>query len=101
MSRSHLICLAIIGHILIAALSPSTRAADVPAQAAANGGRPNILFIMTDDHAAHAISALRQRGQPDAEHGPARAAKGCGSTAVSSTNSICTPSRATILTGKY
>ncbi len=31
--------------------------APVWAQAKANGKRPNILFIMTDDHAAHAISA--------------------------------------------
>ena len=38
--------------------------------------RPNIIFIMTDDHAAHAISAWLAR-QPDAEHRSA-GARGAG-----------------------
>ncbi len=62
--------------------------------------RPNILFIFSDDHAEHAISAngskVNQTPQID------RLAKD-GARFVNSfvTNSICTPSRATLLTGQY
>ena len=62
--------------------------------------RPNILFIMSDDHAAHAMSCYGSRinRTPNID----RIAEGgmilhnCFCT-----NSICTPSRASILTGKY
>jgi len=62
--------------------------------------RPNILFIMSDDHAYQAISAydttLIQTSNID------RLAKeGMLFTNASVTNSICAPSRATILTGKH
>ena len=62
--------------------------------------RPNILFIMADDHAAHAISAyggrINQTPQID------RIARdGMRFDRCFCTNSICTPSRACILTGKY
>ena len=62
--------------------------------------RPNILFIMTDDHAAHAISAygskLNQTPNLDRIASGGLLMKNCFVT-----NSICTPSRATLLTGKY
>src|SRR5262247_1985975 len=75
-------------------LVPST----VAAQAAA--GRPNILFIMTDDHAAHAIGAYGSRvnSTPNLDR---LARDGALLTSVFATNSICTPSRAAILTGQY
>ena len=62
--------------------------------------RPNIIFIMSDDHAAHAISSygskVNQTPQLD------RLAKnGTRFANAFVTNSICTPSRATLLTGKY
>ena len=62
--------------------------------------RPNILFIMSDDHAYQAISAysdiLIQTPNID------RIGKeGMRFTNASVTNSICAPSRATILTGKH
>lgn len=62
--------------------------------------RPNILFIMTDDHAAHAISCYGSRinQTPFLDR---IAAQGMRMDNVFATNSICTPSRATILTGKY
>ena len=65
--------------------------------------RPNILFIMSDDHAAQAISAY---GSRLAEVAPTpnidRLAKeGMLFRNCFCTNSICTPSRSTILTGKY
>jgi len=62
--------------------------------------RPNILFIMADDHAAHAISAygstINQTPQLDRLAG-----QGMRFDRMFAVNSICTPSRATILTGKY
>jgi arylsulfatase A-like enzyme len=65
--------------------------------------KPNILFIMSDDHAMQAISAyghpvsqLAQTPNIDrlAEQGALFTANYCG-------NSICGPSRATVLTGKH
>ena len=62
--------------------------------------RPNILYIMSDDHAAHAISAygsrINQTPQLDRI-----AQEGMRFDHCFCTNSICTPSRATILTGLY
>ena len=62
--------------------------------------RPNILFIMSDDHAYQAISAYDQKliNTPNID----RIAEG-GAIFENAcvTNSICAPSRATILTGKH
>ncbi len=69
----------------------------VPAVAAE---RPNILFIMTDDHAAHAIGAYGSRvNETPRLDGLAREGMLFRNAFV--TNSICTPARASILTGKY
>jgi len=62
--------------------------------------RPNILYIMTDDHAAHAISAYGSKVN-QTPHLDRLAAGGIRFDRCFATNSICTPSRATILTGKY
>jgi arylsulfatase A-like enzyme len=71
-----------------------------PAVVAAEPARPNILYIMSDDHAAHAISAYGSRiNQTPSIDRLAR--EGVRFDCVYATNSICTPSRATILTGKY
>lgn len=62
--------------------------------------RPNIIFIMSDDHAYQAISAYSNHliETPNID----RIAKmGMLFTNASVTNSICAPSRATILTGKH
>ena len=62
--------------------------------------RPNIVFIMSDDHAAHAIGATAAAiNRPRIS--TASRTEGCGSTTCFCTNSICAPSRATILTGTY
>lgn len=62
--------------------------------------KPNILFIMSDDHAAHAISAygsrINQTPQIDRI-----AQEGVRLSNCHCTNALCTPSRATILTGQY
>jgi arylsulfatase A-like enzyme len=62
--------------------------------------RPNILFIMSDDHAAHAISAYASHVNrtPNIDR---LAKEGMLMANVFATNSICTPSRAAILTGQY
>lgn len=65
--------------------------------------RPNILFIMSDDHTAHAISAY---GGRLAEVAPTPnidrlASEGALFKNAFCTNSICSPSRACILTGQY
>src|SRR3954463_8124496 len=62
--------------------------------------RPNILFIMTDDHAAHAMSCYGSKVNetPNLDR---IAQGGIRFQNAFVTNSICTPSRATILTGKY
>jgi len=67
---------------------------------ARNADRPNILFIMSDDHAAHAIGAYGSRinQTPNLDR---LAREGALLTSVFATNSICTPSRAAILTGQY
>lgn len=62
--------------------------------------RPNILFIMTDDHAAHAISAYGSKinQTPNLDR---LAKEGLRFNNCFAVNSICAPSRASILTGKY
>ena len=65
-----------------------------------NPSRPNILFIMSDDHAYQAISAYNDRliRTPNIDR---LAEQGALFTNSCVTNSICAPSRATILTGKH
>ena len=62
--------------------------------------RPNVVLIMSDDHAAHAISAYGSRinTTPNLDR---IANGGIRFDACCCTNSICTPSRAAILTGTY
>ncbi len=62
--------------------------------------RLNILFIMTDDHAAHAISAYGSQVNKT-PYLDQLAAEGMIFSSVMCTNPICTPSRAGILTGRY
>tara|TARA_B100000003_G_scaffold208673_1_gene229759 strand:+ start:2771 stop:4387 length:1617 start_codon:yes stop_codon:yes gene_type:complete len=62
--------------------------------------RPNILFIMSDDHAYQAISAYDDKliRTPNIDR---IADEGMLFTNACVTNSICAPSRAVILTGKH
>jgi len=86
-------CLIVAGLLLgLLAFAPAgLRAADE---------RPNILYIMADDHAAHAIGAYGSKVNqtPNIDR---LAKEGMRFTNCFVTNSICTPSRAVILTGKY
>src|SRR5215813_2371076 len=67
---------------------------------AAQRQQPNILYIMADDHASHAISAYGSRINRT-PHIDRIAQGGVRFTNCFCTNSICTPSRAAILTGQY
>ena len=65
--------------------------------------RPNIVFIMSDDHAVSAVSAYNDwlskvAPTPNIDR---IADNGMLMTRTFNTNSICGPSRASILTGKY
>lgn len=62
--------------------------------------RPNIVFIMSDDHAYQAISAYGH-GLNKTPHIDRLATEGAIFTRACVTNSICAPSRAVMLTGKH
>lgn len=82
---------------LFASLALTLAAAAIPARAT---DRPNILFIMTDDHSSNAMSCYGSKVNqtPNLDR---IAKEGMRFDDCFVTNSICTPSRATILTGKY
>ncbi|QDU28812.1 Arylsulfatase [Anatilimnocola aggregata] len=69
-------------------------------QVLAAADKPNILFIFSDDHAQHAISAYGSKVN-QTPHLDRLAKAGARFTNSFVTNSICTPSRATLLTGQY
>ncbi|MHC5058817.1 MAG: sulfatase family protein [Planctomycetota bacterium] len=78
-------------------------AAAVPRAARGAGKRPNTLFMMSDDHTSQAIgcyglrlSACARTPNIDRVRAEGALLRNCFCT-----NSICVPSRATILTGQY
>ncbi len=84
-----------------AAPSPAPLAG--PARQTAQQQRPNILYIMSDDHAYQAISAY---GSPVSRLAPTPnidriARNGARFDQSFVTNSLCGPSRAAMLTGKF
>ncbi len=64
------------------------------------GRRPNILFIMTDDHASRAMSCYGG-GLNDTPNMDRIAKEGIRFDDCFCTNGLCAPSRAVILTGKH
>ena len=72
-------------------------ALSMPAWGAA---RPNILLIFTDDHCEQALSAY-DSSRMSTPHMDRIAKEGMRFNRCYVTNSICGPSRAVILTGKY
>jgi len=82
--------------LLLLALQVATKAND-------QNLRPNVLFIMSDDHAAHGVSAYESRlakiaPTPTIDR---LAKEGALFKNAFCTNAICAPSRACILTGQY
>ncbi len=84
--------------VVILATLQSFAAAQAESSAAVQ--RPNILFIFSDDHAQHAISAYGSKVN-QTPHLDRLAKEGVRFVNSFVTNSICTPSRATLLTGQY
>lgn len=70
------------------------------ATARAADERPNILFIMSDDHAWHAVGSYGSKIN-QTPHIDRLAKEGMRFTNCLVTNSICGPCRAVILTGKH
>lgn len=70
------------------------------AQEGAPETKPNILFIMADDHGYQAISAYNDKliKTPNIDR---IGREGAVMKNAFVTNSVCSPSRAVILTGKY
>jgi len=84
----------------LALVVPALALFALPPVEAVTGTRPNILFIMADDHGAQAISAYGSRliETPNIDR---VAREGVRFDRAFVTNSICAPSRAVLLTGKY
>ena len=87
----------IIARVLLLVLTSSI------AQNKEKESKPNILWIMCDDHTANTISSYKMRFSeivktPNIDR---LADEGALLNNVYVTNSICTPSRATIMTGQY
>ena len=86
----------VLGLVLVlSGFLAATSAADDP-----DTTRPNILFIMADDHAFQAISAYDDSlvNTPNIDR---LAAEGVRFDRAFVGNSICSPARATVLTGKH
>lgn len=103
MSNKMSLCL--LFAVLVAGLDPVALSADdnQVSDTVGSKDRPNILFIMSDDHTAQAVGAFATllkdlNPTPNID----QLAKGgmCFDNAFC-TNSICTPSRACIITGQY
>ncbi|MBC7820554.1 MAG: sulfatase [Planctomycetaceae bacterium] len=88
------------GLCLIACVLLVLGALELPAVKAAEPKRPNVIFIFTDDHAAHAMSCYGSKinQTPNLDR---IAREGMRFQNCFCTNSICGPSRAVILTGKH
>lgn len=87
----------------LASLLCLTSVGSLACVAAAQDARPNIVYIFADDHAQQAISAY---GHPISKLLPTPnldriASEGAIFTNSFCTNSICAPSRATVLTGLF
>jgi len=63
--------------------------------------RRNIIFILTDDHRYDALGFLRGQSWLETPHLDAIAREGAHFRNAVVTTSLCSPSRASILTGKY
>ncbi len=86
--------------MMVMLLGPVSHGVIADARAADAPKRPNILYIMTDDHAAHAMSCYGSKVNktPNMDR---IADQGVRFEHFFVTNSICTPARACVLTGKY
>lgn len=91
----------VLGIPVTAAFGMASSATCRPAEGA--GKLPNILFIMSDDHTTQAIGAYggRLAGLDPTPNIDELAKGGMRFESVFCNNSLCTPSRASIITGQY
>ncbi len=89
---------ACLGTMLLAIISLSCAPTGPRDEEASPTARPNILFVMTDDHTHHQMSLT---GNPliETPNMDRLAAEGIWFKNAFCTNSLCAPARATILTG--
>lgn len=95
--------MAILGALLPGLLFADHHGKEKKESGKAHDARPNILFIMSDDHAAHGISAYQSRfakiaPTPNIDR---LAREGALFQNAYCTNAICSPSRSAVLTGMY
>ncbi|AFV00433.1 sulfatase family protein [Simiduia agarivorans] len=86
--------------LLLAAIMATACSDTPPPSEPAVVERPNIIFMMSDDHAYQAISAYGSE-LIDTPNIDQLAAEGMLFTRATVANAICAPSRASILTGKH
>jgi arylsulfatase A-like enzyme len=91
--------LKLVGAGVLASMAPQLSGKN-PRRAKRRAGRPNIVFIMSDDHAAHAISAYgcKITTTPNIDR---LAKEGMRFTHALGVNSLCAPARAALITGKH
>jgi len=83
-------------------------ACGAPVSAAAEGGRPNVLVILTDDMRPDALGVVQAEQGAEAlfpwfqtPHLDRLAAEGCRFASAFVTTSLCSPSRASLISGRY
>ena len=107
--RARMPGIAFITTLFLAALAASSRAADpAPGPAATAPRRPNFLFVITDDQRWDALGVVqREQGERarfpwfESPHMDRLASEGVRFRNAFVTLSICSPSRAAYLTGRY
>ena len=98
--RRNIVVLIFLFNLLVILFLTNDAYAATQSKSDKHDGQPNILLVLTDDHALQAISAYGSRinSTPNIDR---IAREGVRFDKCYVTNSICGPSRATILTGKY
>jgi putative membrane-bound dehydrogenase-like protein len=88
----------VVATIALAACLALAPAVDMARLSADSGGRPNVVLVMTDNHGAWTLGCY---GNPDIRtpHIDRLAAEGTLFTRAFASNPVCSPTRATFLTG--
>jgi arylsulfatase A-like enzyme len=103
MNQHHHRCSLHVAIFIVSSIGFTLPGQDARAQAQSRNGKPpNIVFIFSDDHAYQAISVYNDpRRLIDTPHIDRLATEGMRFDRCVVPNSICGPSRASVLTGKY
>jgi len=73
----------------------------IPVLVACSADRPNIVFILSDDQGYGDVTALNPKGRIPTQNIDRIAREGMYFTDAHSASSVCTPTRYSILTGRY